>query len=97
GGCKVVVRVEIGFGGEAVVVGGCKVGVRVEIGFVVVHVGTENHTGEFSVHGDERVTIDNFINQLKFRFNVRCPNFTDQDRFRIRFFTQQAHLEFFLS
>ncbi|KAH1222368.1 hypothetical protein GmHk_12G035545 [Glycine max] len=53
---------------------------RWEVGFCGVYsVGTENDAGEFGVHGNERVIIDDLTNQLEFGFEVGCPDLADQD------------------
>lgn len=66
----------------------------VRVGFHGVGGGRAvDDAGKLGVHGDEGEFIDDFTDQLEFRFKVGGPNLADQDRFGIWFFKLHAHRE----
>jgi len=71
-----VERVDVGLE-EAVVVG--RAARAVVVGLGGVHMWPENHPRKLSVHGDERVAIDEFADELELRFYIVSPYFTDHN------------------
>lgn len=59
-----------------------------------VHGRAEDEARELGVHGDERVGVDDALDQLEFGFEIVGPHFPDHDGFlfRIRIFAAAVHV-----